>query len=174
MKKFVLYKDLVVREFKNITKSDLINETGVIIGSASKNTFTPSYFSKTKKGRCVTLWDWKIENDKVKFNDYFYLTKILEKPDSKKERNYYKEVNIELSDRLDSNIIFDFFIEPNQELSCSNLQSYFEKINGIIENSDSVGMYLQKKKNIENEEKIKELIQKIDKLNSELKTKEID
>jgi len=141
MKYFTVYKDLIVRECLESATDNNVDLIGIIEGRETIKFFHPNYFSKTKAGSTVQLWEWKIIDDCISINKFFKISKIIEQPDSKLSRSYYKEIVIIIADVFDKTIKFPFHIEPTAVLSYTDLQKFIKEIIEKIESSESVGMY---------------------------------
>lgn len=140
MKIFVLYRDLVVREYTDLNSEYLVDSIGIIEGKPSNRTFFPAFFAHSKKGKGIELWDWVIHNGSIQLTPFFQLKKISEKEDSNLGRRYYKEVSIELTDNFEFNISFDYQMDPEKSLSYEFLQSKIALIVNEIGKSESVKM----------------------------------
>lgn len=141
MKYLNIYKDLIVRESLELATNKNIDVIGIIEGRETSLTFTPNYFSKTKKGTEVQLWQWEIINEYIPINEYFKISRVLEQADSKISRGYYREIIITIADTFDATLDFLFHIDPTDILSYTEFQNFINKIIKKIEFSESIRMY---------------------------------
>ena len=95
-KYFVIYKDLIVREYAEIIEEQLIDSIGIIKYEETNVKFFPNFFSKSKQGNHVLLWKASLMNPLIHINPYFMISDVFETTDSKSTRHYYRELVIML------------------------------------------------------------------------------
>lgn len=128
MKTLVIYKDLIVREYKELNEDILVDSIGVITGNESDRSYTPTKYKGGYHDYSVNLWNWSIFNDEIIINDYFKIINIREIPHSSKSYTYWRELVITLEDQFSTRKSFEFYIDPNSTFSYKDFQKYLLEI----------------------------------------------
>lgn len=171
MKTLVIYKDLIVREYKEFNENILVDSIGVIIGNESDKSYTPTKYKGGYHDYNVKLWSWNIINETIVLNDYFKIINIEEIPHSSKNYTYWRELIITLEDKFSTIKSFEFYIDPNLVFTYENFQKYLLEIDKELGFNNSFEML---KINNENEnlkfslDSVNEKNLKLTELNEEL------
>lgn len=164
MRTFVIYKDLVVREYKEFNKDLIIDSIGVITSNESDSSYTPTKYQGGFHDFSVKLWNWSIVNDKIIINQYFSIIKIKECPDSTKKHSYWRELIIVLEDNFKTQKSYSFYIRPESIFTYENLQKFLLEINEELKYNNSFKMLEINKEN----EQLKYIISSLEEDNSKL------
>lgn len=144
-KSFVVYKDLIVREYKVINKDILIDSIGVIECIKGERTYNPTKFKEGNHDYTVTLWDWTILENEINLNDKFKIVRIHEDKHESSRFSYYRTLTITVEDifgvKKDYNIQIEPFIDNIDNLfTYEDIQGLLFKIKNDIESHNSFEM----------------------------------
>lgn len=140
MKTLVIYKDLIVREYKELNEDILVDSIGVIRGNESDRSYTPTKYNGGYHDYSVNLWNWSIVNDEIIINDYFKIIKIEENPHYGNHYSYWRELTITLKDSFSSIKSFKFEIDPKSLFTYNLIQKYLLEVKEELEDNNSFEM----------------------------------
>lgn len=151
-KSFVIYKDLIVREYKVINKDIMIDAIGVIECIKGERTYKPTKFKEGYHDYTVNLQDWEIQENEIKLNNKFKIVRIYEDKHESSRFSYYRVLTITVEDifgvKKDYNIQIDPFIDNADNLfSYEDIQGLLFKIKNDIESHNSFEMMELYRKN---------------------------